>query len=181
MSKAETPLELSEEQWLHINETITMLTLAVAQIEASILESEKSFGRLTQSFTTIVATVNAAPDPSTQAHELKLQLDGLKKDVHNAVVDFQFFDRLAQRLCHVKESLGDLGGLLQARERLDKPEEWKNLQQDLKGRYTMACEREMFDMILNGVAIETALAHFKANYLDEMAKQNEDDGDIDLF
>ena len=45
----------------------------------------------------------------------------LQTDVQSAVVDFQFFDRLAQRLSHVKESLEELGNVLEDGAKLHAP------------------------------------------------------------
>lgn len=164
----------------HMQETVKMLQLAVAQIEASILDSEKSFNRLASNFTSIIETAQAAPNLADQIEQLKARLLALQTDVQGAVVDFQFFDRLAQRLSHVKESLEELGTVLEDGSKLHLPTLWTNLQNNLKRRYTMQCEREMFDMMLAGASVNDALAHFKENYLIEKAQQA-DDGDIDLF
>ncbi|HQN42476.1 MAG TPA: hypothetical protein PK724_10280 [Pseudomonadales bacterium] len=157
-----------------------MLQLAVAQIEASILDSEKSFNRLAENFTGIIATAQSAPDLVSQVELLRQRLVALQSDVQNAVVDFQFFDRLAQRLSHVKDSLQELGDVLTDSSRIHLPSVWTDLQQHLKSRYTMQCEREMFEMMLAGGSVEDALAHFRENFLKERAAQAECDN-IDLF
>jgi chaperonin cofactor prefoldin len=168
------------ETWSHLQETVKMLQLAVAQIEASILDSEKSFDRLAGNFTAIITTAQSAPDLLSQIELLKNRLQDLQSDVQNAVMDFQFFDRLAQRLSHVKESLKELGEVLTDTTRIHLPTIWSDLQNNLKSRYTMQCEREMFDMMLAGASVEDALTHFRENYLKEKAQQSAS-GDIDLF
>ena len=55
-----------------MQETVKMLQLAVAQIEASILDSEKSFNRLASNFTSIIETA--------QARNLADQIEQLKGD-----------------------------------------------------------------------------------------------------
>lgn len=172
---------MDEDTWIHLQETVRMLQLAVAQIEASILDSEASFNRLAGNFTAIVSTAQTAPDLVHRMEELHSRLMALQNDVQKAVMDFQFFDRLAQRLSHVKESLQELGDTLQTHpEGLRLTETWERLQHNLKSRYTMQCEREMFDMMLEGGTVEEALAHYREHYLQEKAAQ-QDSGDIDLF
>ncbi len=170
----------SPDAWRHMQETVKLLQLAVAQIEASILDSENSFNRLATNFTGIIETAQAAPDLTQRIEELRSRLIAIQSDVQTAVMDFQFFDRLAQRLSHVKESLEELGDILSNGERVNEENIWDELQQGLKNRYTMQCEREMFDMMLAGATVEEALNHFKANFLKEREAQAED-GDIDLF
>ena len=165
---------------LHLLETVRLLHLAVAQIEASILESEKSFNRLAEKFTGIINTAQEAPDLADQVELLASKLQALQGDVHTAVMDFQFFDRLAQRLSHVKESLEELGDTLPDDGRVELPQTWTTLQENLKNRYTMACEREMFNMMQQGATVDEALAYFREHYLIERAQQDED-GEIDLF
>lgn len=181
MNESGAPLTTTDsEAWSHMQETVKMLQLAVAQIEASILDSENSFNRLATNFTGIIETAQTAPSLADKMNELQQKLMAIQSDVQTAVMDFQFFDRLAQRLAHVKESLEELGDLLRDEHQIHQPNVWSDLQNNLKNRYTMQCEREMFDLMLNGASVEVALAHFKANFLKEREEQA-DSGDIDLF
>ncbi len=171
---------IQQPDWSHVGETILLLSLAVAQLEVSILDSEHSVDNLSKSFTKIMDSVNAAESTAT-TDQFKSELDNMKNNVHNVVTEFQFYDRLAQRLHHIKNSLDSLGELFRASDHLHKPEAWLNLQQSIKDSYTMACEREMFELILNGSSIQEALEHYRKHHLEESNQQQQVAGDIDLF
>ena len=167
---------MEEPDWSHIEETIKFLSLAVAQLEVSILDSEVSVDSLSQSFTRIMQAVHSAEANPEKIHN---ELNAVKSDVQKVVTDFQFYDRLAQRLSHIKDSLNGLGDLFRTQNNLANPDAWHQLQTNLKSCYTMACEREMFDLIVSGSTIEEALEHYRSHHLLESGQSTEND--IDLF
>jgi hypothetical protein len=95
--------------------------------------------------------------------------------VQQSIMAFQFYDRLSQRLDHVKEALEQLGKLVADPGRLYSPQEWTRLQQRIRSRYTMREEQEMFDALLRGESVEQALEAVKARL------EAGDIDDIELF
>ncbi|MCK6412240.1 MAG: hypothetical protein L6Q55_07425 [Azonexus sp.] len=170
--------------WSQVRETVLMLELAAMQIEAAMKDSHSSVEVLTASFTTMAGymqqigeTLNALPD-SGEAGSAKNELQGISASVsgmvHQAIIAFQFYDKLVQRLAHVGHSLGDLSDLVGDTRRLFNPGEWVELQGRIRGKYTTAEEVAMFDAVMHGVPVEEAVERF-------MAEMKEKSDDIELF
>lgn len=177
--------------WSQVKETITMLALAVAQVESSMKDGEKSVGALSASFTDMAKQLsnirNLTDDVSPENladHKLTINksTSNLEHNVNNAVIAFQFYDRISQRLDHVCHSLDKLGTLISHKDTLYNPNSWKELQNQIKSKYTMEAERIMFEHILRGHSIEEALEIYR-HHFDSSEKNNEqkNDDDIELF
>ena len=170
--------------WSQVRETVLMLELAAAQIEAAMTDSNTSVEVLTQSFTSmaetmrgITVTVAALPDQGSNAdarQNLLGSADHVSGMVHQAIIAFQFYDKLVQRLAHVGHSLGDLSDLVGDGRRLFNPGEWVDLQGRIRAKYTTAEEVAMFDAVMHGVPVEEAVERY-------MAEMKEKDDDIELF
>ena len=181
--------------WSQVRETINMLTLAVSQIECSMTDGEKSVSELSQSFTFIASELQRFIEEQHDKQTTDKAAAGLDnkelgkktnaKDIHtqvvNAIISFQFYDRLTQRLNHVKRDLNELSELVSNPNELYNPNAWKKLQSDIISNYTMEEERIMFQHIMNGATVEEALEvyhhHFKAN----LDKDDESGDQVDLF
>jgi hypothetical protein len=98
--------------------------------------------------------------------------------VHQAIIAFQFYDKLVQRLDHVCHSLSGLSGLVSDTSRLYNPAEWSALQELIRSKYTMAEERGMFDAVMAGATVEEALKHYMAT---RMQQVEDSGGEIELF
>ena len=101
----------------------------------------------------------------------------MTNEMQQAIIAFQFYDKLCQRLMHVSKSLGVLASLVSDPAKLYNPYEWKGLQEKIKSKYTVEAERIMFEFILQGRSVEEAL---------ELAKQSkpessQQDDDVELF
>ena len=94
--------------------------------------------------------------------------------MHQAIIAFQFYDKLVQRLGHVGLSLGDLSNLVATPERLFNPSEWVQLQQNIKVKYSTREEIAMFDAVMQGMPVHEAVDHF-------MAEMKEKPDDIEFF
>ena len=171
--------------WSQVRETVLMLELAAGQIEAAMRESNASVDVLTASFTNmadtlqlITSTLNAAAgDGADGATRERLigaagEVSGM---VHQAVIAFQFYDKLAQRLAHVTHSLGDLATLVSDQRRIYSPREWVELQERIRAKYTTPDERTMFEAVMAGMPVAEAIA----SYVDTMKSKQSDD--IELF
>lgn len=177
--------------WSQIRETITMLALAVAQVESSMRDGEQSVSTLSSSFTEMADYVSRIRNLTSKVTPNNLEkyqsvIDdttaNLEHNVQNAVVAFQFYDRISQRLDHVCQSLDKLGQLISEKETLFNPNCWRDLQEQIKSSYTMDAERIMFEHILRGHSIEEALEIYRHHFDAAEKGKDEDTGDeIELF
>ena len=177
--------------WSQVRETITMLALAVAQVECSMSDGAQSVDTLTESFTRManyvkkirLVTRKVTPDKLPHFQDvIENAALKLEEDVQNAVVAFQFYDRISQRLDHVCKSLDQLGGIINDQSALYNPQCWHTLQEEIKSSYTMEAERIMFEHILRGHSIKDALEIYRHHFNEAEEGQATQDGDeIELF
>ena len=175
-SSAATP----DLDWSQVSETVRMLNLAVAQISMAMHEGEDSVGSLTNSFTGMVGNVDdiAAVATGEQGKALPEAVRtsvlshcaSVQSGIQQSIVAFQFYDRLSQRLDHVRFALESLSGLVADKSRLYNPEEWDALQQGIRSKYSMQEEQDMFEALLNGATTEEAL---------DIVRKRVHEGDID--
>lgn len=177
--------------WSQVRETILMLALAVAQIEMSMRDSDESVEVLSNSFTSMVGqvkmiekTVASLPDTAETA-DAKAAIVGscatVGEMMRAAIVAFQFYDKLTQRLSHVSSSLGTLADLISDTRRLYNPYEWLGMQEKIKSRYTMVEEGLMFDAIMQGKTVRQALALYVQAIQDKKRQAASGGEDIELF
>lgn len=170
--------------WSQIHETVLMIELAAGQIEAAMKDSNSSVEVLTDVFTTMAGymrmigdAVAALPD-TEKVGDTKTTLLGATENVsgmvQKAIIAFQFYDKLVQRLAHVNHSLASLSGLVSDNARIYSPYEWVALQQKIRSKYSMREETEMFEAVLGGMPVQEALDKF-------MDKRKERSDDVELF
>lgn len=174
--------------WSQVRETVLMLELAAGQVEAAMRDSNTSVDVLTDTFTSMAGMVRvveesvAALPNSPELAATKTQLDAsitqVSDKVHQAIIAFQFYDKLVQRLAHVCHSLGSLSELVGDKGRLYSPYEWVGLQEKIRSKFTMAEERAMFEAVLNGASVEDALNTYKEVRLQEIKDSG---GEIEFF
>lgn len=151
--------------WSEVTETIRMLNLAVAQIELSMREGEDSVGILTTAFTQMMEKVSLIEQQIKLSEQcdgaiapILEQCDAVSTEMQHAIVAFQFYDKLTQRLTHVSQTLGCLSDLVGDSHRLYDPKQWAILQNLIKSKYSMPVEHALFDMVMRGMTIEEMLA-----------------------
>ncbi|SEQ21678.1 hypothetical protein SAMN05421693_12052 [Ectothiorhodospira magna] len=156
-----------------------MLHLAVAQIERTMGDGNDSVNTLTRSFTAMVGksqSIHVAADNLPESREKDTILSNcqeIEASMAEAIMAFQFYDQLTQRLTHIGNSLDDLARLVADPQRLYNPYEWHGLQRAIRSKYTNEADRRMFDAILGGASIQEALA---------LPSSTAEDGDrIELF
>jgi hypothetical protein len=174
--------------WSQVRETVLMLELAAGQVEAAMKDSNSSVEVLTDTFTALadtLQTIDAAVDtlPDTIGNglvkaEIQSNTQLVAQKVKQAIVAFQFYDKLVQRLDHVCHSLAGLSHLVSDRQRLYSPDEWKALQEEILAKYTMIEERAMFEAVLNGATVKEALDTYMAA---RMEKVESSGGEVELF
>jgi len=173
--------------WSQVRETVLLLELAAGQIEAAMTDSGASVEVLTDSFTSMAETmrlisdtVDALPEDGA-AGDVRQRLLGAAGQVsgmvHQAIIAFQFYDKLAQRLAHVTHSLDDLSNLVADQGRIFNPTEWVGLQDRIRSKYTTPDERVMFEAVMQGMPVAQALAQ----YVESMKSKQQGDDDIELF
>ena len=169
--------------WSQVRETIMMLNLAVAQIEMALKDSSGSVEVLTNSFTgmygnimALVAAAHALPDTPVK-QSIEESGAAVSVQMQQAIVAFQFYDRLSQRLSHACRSLDELTGIVNDPARLYNPFSWHALQQKIRSRYTMEDEKLMFDKLIETGNVQAALDA----YVEMKQKQAGDSSDIELF
>ncbi|MDP2794386.1 MAG: hypothetical protein Q8O25_09960 [Sulfurisoma sp.] len=173
--------------WSQVRETVLMLELAAGQVDAAMKDSNNSVEVLTDTFTSLAKTldlievaVSTLPDTVGNGMvkaEIQDNTRVVAQKVHQAIIAFQFYDKLVQRLDHVCHCLDGLSGLVSDKDRLFDPGEWVGLQGRIQSKYTMAEEHEMFAAVLAGMPVAQAIEQF-------MAKRGEaaaGGGDIELF
>ncbi len=162
-----------------IRETVMMLNLAIVRIEHAMREGSESIGTLTHSFTSMVdsvqniktATEALAGGPAKTA--IQQDCEQVADKVQAAIMAFQFYDKLSQRLTHVSKSLASLTELVSDEDRLFNPQEWQALQQKIRAKYTLDSDLQMCDAILQGKSMEEILSM--------TAPAAEQQEDIELF
>ena len=175
--------------WSQLKETIVMLNLAVAQIDQSMNEGNASVSTLSASFTGLATNLSDIQSSIAQlgqedenGEKMKLIIEGSSSTaldkVHSAIIAFQFYDKLTQRLDHVSESLSSLTELIGNPAELYSPIAWQGLQEKIRSKYTMEEERRMFDKVISGVPIEEALLEFNQ---DMTGKDDSEEDEIELF
>ena len=173
--------------WSQVKETVLMLRLAAAQIEFSLRDGNSSVDVLTDSFTSMAESMRNISDSSRslfEKHQIQDEqssavlnhCDNVTGKVQAAIVAFQFYDKLVQRLDHVVESMSKLGELVGDASRLYSPAEWQALQDQIRSRYSMPQERELFDSLMSGGDIQVLLTKMM-----ELSKNPPDEDDIELF
>ena len=159
--------------WSQVRETVRMMNLAVAQIEMSMKEGDDSVDTLTDAFTTMAARVQvienlAKNNEDVESKQVVEQCEAVTGEMQHAIMAFQFYDKLTQRLSHVSHSLASLVDLVGDNARLYNPIEWSLLQEKIKSKYTMPAEHDMFEKMMQGMSIEEVLQQVKQDIADDI-------------
>lgn len=171
--------------WSQVRETVLMLKLAASQVEFSLKDGGSSVDSLTESFTAMAGNIRAIESNVSKLFEqysveavdqqiITTNCQQVAEKMQQAIVAFQFYDTLVQRLDHVVNSLSNLGELVSEPSRLYSPAEWCSLQQTIRSGYNMAKERELFDAIIAGEDMAQVLER-----MHQVAINEQDD--IELF
>ena len=170
----------NSENWCFRSETARLLALNVAQIHTGLNEGDTSINTLTSSFqqlANLCSDIQSMDTSKSENMERTVEIaNNMSGQVTNAIMAFQFYDRLCQRLDHVQSNLQMLSGLITDEEHINNTLGWQELRDKIKSSYTMETEKKMHDAVMNGATIEEALEMFKAELNNE-----EDEDDIELF
>lgn len=172
--------------WSQVRETILMLNLSMTQIELAMNDSAGSVGELTDSFTSISGALSAiqkvvlqlpeTPDVTPAKAEIENLVGEVGGKISQAIVAFQFYDRLSQRLSQVCRNLEDLGVLVNDPVRLYNPFSWVALQQKIRSKFVTEDDKHMFDTLMETRDVQAALTEFV-----KRKREQQPEGDIELF
>lgn len=180
MSDAKSAMTVPD--WCFRAETANLLGLSILQIHTTLTDGSRSINTLSDSFQELAEFCFTAQNILTDEAEstAKQQVLEITSDMRTkisaAIIAFQFYDRLTQRLDHVTGSLQQLGDLIKDEDHINDPEGWKVLRDHIKSSYTLATEHVMFDAIMKGASIEEALEIYQTSIHEE-----EPSDDIELF
>jgi hypothetical protein len=135
------------------------LNLGVAQLDAAVRESDAQVDKIAQALASITADM--------QRYETSLPPDGkdvsgrelitsVRASVQSVIQGLQFYDKLVQRLTHVRSGLAipaDATSESAAAAKAD----WNNILDQVRARYSMVEERVLFDFMMRGLRAEQML------------------------
>ncbi|WP_199610917.1 hypothetical protein [Flocculibacter collagenilyticus] len=143
-------------------ETTKLLSLSVAQIHHSLTEGDNSVNALTSTFKNLADICFHVKSHISDPENLDLEkldslTDNLTEQINSAIVAFQFYDRLSQRLDHVALNLESLSDILASDEAIKDKDQWQKLRLQIKQRYTIEAEHVMFNAIMGGATVQEAI------------------------
>lgn len=170
--------------WTPEQQIARLLALCEAQMESALSESDVAVEELIKSFAGLIEAGQAlgslgdkTPADASPA-DLAGQLDALRKQTAAAVVAFQFYDKLTQRLGHVRYSLSALAMFVCDGAKSGEREQWRRMFSTLRRLYRTEEERELFKMMVEGASAEEAREHIQQATLTLRAAPT---GEIEIF
>jgi hypothetical protein len=171
--------------WSPQQQTARMLALCEAQMEAATHDSDAAVDTLVAAFTELmsavrdlsnISKVNATDPSQSQAlDDINNRCSALSTQVAAAVMAFQFYDKLSQRLGHVRYSLSTMALFICDRSNSQRPEHWEKLLSTLGRLYRTAEERAIFDSIAGSLSLRVDASE------EPLSKEMSDAGSIELF
>jgi len=155
--------------WTPEQQIAHMLDLCEAQMESALCESDlavdaliKAFSGLSESAQTMnamAAKLTAAQREALGASDLDKQMQAIQKQMSSAIIAFQFYDKLTQRLGHVRYSLSTLALFVCDRAQTTQRDQWRRLFTTLKRLYRTEEEKQIFQMMVEGATADQARDH----------------------
>lgn len=161
---------------------VMLLQLAAAQLSLSLEETEKPFNDLTRLFLEIVQHHNQIDELLQQKpmpdidklHQLHKQTEA---KVKTSVVDFQFYDRMSQRLHHILSNLQQAILVLNDIDNFQDEQQWQKIFDKIEQSYTMQEEKDLYLAIKKGEGFESAVQ----NLIKKTHEKEAIETDIELF
>ncbi len=153
--------------WDRRDDAAALVTLAAVQIEAALSEAEHSVCALGAALVSIAQAIEpiangqglnpGAGSGRAQGQASLEASSAFADDIRYAVVALQFHDRLTQKLSHVATNLSAVAELLAEPGRRDTRCAWEVLRRQVRARYTMDCERNLADAVLDSDPVSPIL------------------------
>ncbi|MGC3980721.1 MAG: hypothetical protein QM808_05625 [Steroidobacteraceae bacterium] len=168
--------------WSPQQQTARMLALCEAQMEAATQDSDAAVDVLAKAFTDLIGAVRelnslsktGVGDTTRNMEEINNRCTTLSNQMASAIVAFQFYDKLSQRLGHVRYSLSTMALFICDRSNSQRPEHWEKLLGTLGRLYRTAEERAIFDSIAGSLSLTM-------NDEEPLSKSLSDAGSVELF
>lgn len=153
------------------------LNLGVAQLDAAVRESDSQVDKIAQCLASITADVQRfesslpAGDAGASGTEM---VNSVRASVQGVVRALQFYDKLIQRLTHVRSGLAipaDATADLSAAVKAD----WNDILDQVRARYSMVEERVLFDFMMRGLRAEQMLKALQS------LREASSPGELELF
>lgn len=177
-----------------VQQTILILNLSVAQIDLSITEGDNSVNTLIDSFTymsqhieqiqTSSLKIAALAGESAQVlqNELESEASELAAKMSQAIVAFQFYDKLSQRLEHVSHGISGLAEIVSHEMRVKDVAEWEAFKADVRQGTTMREEEELFELVFDQhVPVEEAISIMKERMKQRMHETEDEEDEFEFF
>ncbi|MBF6057132.1 hypothetical protein [Thiomicrorhabdus heinhorstiae] len=144
-----------------VQQTILVLNLSVAQIDLSITEGDNSVNALIDSFSYMSQHIehiqelgkglrqDISDEETSLKNALLTQAEVLAAKMQQAIIAFQFYDKLSQRLEHVSYGLSGLAEIVSHEMRVKSAEEWEAFKASVRKGTTMREEEELFELIFD--------------------------------
>ncbi len=135
------------------------LNLGVAQLDAAVRESDAQVDKIAQSLAAMAGDVQQLErlaQSEAAVPQLKELTAGVRGSLQSAVKALQFYDKLIQRLTHVRAGLAipaDASTDPTALATID----WDAILDEVRARYSMVEERVLFDFMMRGLRAEQML------------------------
>jgi len=154
--------------WAPEREIAHTLELCEAQMEAALGDSDRAVDALVSAFSAMAENASAAraalDSLSPQQHAslgtsetLREKLAAVESQMASAIVAFQFYDKLSQRLGHVRYSLSTLAMFVCDPVQSSQREQWHRLFNTLRRLYRTEEERRIFQLMIEGASAQEAL------------------------
>jgi hypothetical protein len=108
-------------------------------------------GESAREFDTSTTSTENGAGVSKKQQELSERCGNLTEQINSAIVAFQFYDKLTQRLDHVRNSLTTLALFVCDRDKSQHMDQWRKLRTSLRRLYRTAEERKIFESIAGSV------------------------------
>ncbi len=174
--------------WTPEQQIAQMLELCEAQMESATCESDLAVDSLVKAFSGLAETARSikaaaasfTPEQRAALGDIDLirQMGAIEKQMTSAVVAFQFYDKLTQRLGHVRYSLSTLALFVCDRVQATQRDQWRRLFTTLKRLYRTEEEKQIFQMMVEGASADEARDHIHQS---TQTMRIAATGDIELF
>jgi hypothetical protein len=164
LDKASTlrePAQPSAMDALSVAELRSFLELGAAQLESAMKDSDARVASLTSAVSHIsnrlthirslaagLPTANEA-QCRTLCEQLSTLSAEMELDAQQAIIALQFYDKLIQRITHVRDGLAIPAETISV-STIDRSVAWQKLLERVRGRYSMVEERVLFDFLIRG-------------------------------
>ena len=154
------------------------LNLGVAQLDAAVRESDTQVDKIAQCLAAIATDLQqlearAHAEPAAKCTDLATSM---RASVQAAVKALQFYDKLIQRLTHVRAGLAiPADATTDPTASASATIDWNGILDQVRARYSMVEERVLFDFMMRGLRAEQMLKALRS------LREASAPGELELF